>query len=97
MTADAYGWPPLFAGDTHDAAEGLHQRIVARPIDERTLGAEGRQVAIDEPRILATQTCIKTELAYEAWPHVLQHNVGLFDQETLQDCALLVVLEIDRH
>ena len=46
----AHGLAAVLAGEAHQAAEGLHQRIVAGPVLERAVGTVGREIAIDQRR-----------------------------------------------
>ena len=53
--ADAHGRAVAFAGDAHQAARRLHQRVVARPVGERAGSAVGADRAVDESRIARAQ------------------------------------------
>src|SRR5947207_7748006 len=48
--AGAHGGAVGLAGDGHDAAEGLHQRLVAGAVLARARAAEGRDRAVDQAR-----------------------------------------------
>src|SRR5262249_29590208 len=73
----APGRPGGLSGDRRDAAERLHQRLVARRVRPGPRAAERRHRAVDEARIFAGEDLVaETELFHRAGPEVLDENVG---------------------
>ena len=80
--------------DGHDAAQRLHERVVARAIAERSFGAEGRDRAVDEPRIDRMRALpAEPQLLDGARAQRLDEDVGAGD-EPLDDGAPLGLLHV---
>jgi hypothetical protein len=90
------GGPPV-AGDGHDAAEGLHERLVAGAVLARAGAAERRHRAVDQLRIDGRQRVVaQAERLHRAGAEVLDQDVGAGDH-LLQDRHPLRRLEVERH
>ena len=96
--ADARRRAAFLAVDAHDAAAGLHQRVVAGPLLVGAGVAEGAAVAIDQPRVLGHQVVGgQAELLDQPGAQVLQHHVGLLDDVAAQPVELRFIREINDH
>jgi hypothetical protein len=85
------------AVDGHDAAVGLHQRIVPGPVLERALGAERGDRAVDQAGVEPGDPCVaQPQLLRGAGAQRLHEDVGAAEQ-ALDHRAPLVGLEIDRE
>ena len=88
----------LVAGNAHQAAERLQQRVVARRALQRTFGAEGGQIAIDQLRLVLTKRRgIELIALDQPGPHVLHHDVGVLEDVAPQRLALGIVLQVQRR
>src|SRR4029453_2127705 len=85
------------AGDGHDAAEGLHQRLVAGAVLARAGASERRDRAVHQPRVDRRQLVVaQAEGLHRAGPEVLDQDVGAGDH-ALEDRHALRRLEVERH
>jgi hypothetical protein len=85
------------AGDGHDPAERLHERLVTRRVLARPRSTEGRDRAVDEPGIHRRQGVVaQPERLHRAGPEVLDENVGR-RRHALEDLDALGRLEVERH
>jgi len=67
----------------------LHQRIIAGVIFQRAGTPIGAKVAIDQRRLRGAQRLrAEPELVDRARPHVLDHHIGVFQNERLQRAAV---------
>ena len=84
------------AGDAHQAALALHDRIVARLHCTRSGLAESGNRAVDQPRMpRAQRRVIEAELRQRSRTEVLDDHVALRDQP-LEQARALRVLEVER-
>src|SRR5439155_22885790 len=98
---DEYGEPPWrlprVRVDGHEPAIGLHERIVPGPVAERPLRAEGRDRAVDEPRIDRPRALpAEPQLLDGPRAERLDEDVGALDQ-TLEDRPPVFGLPVDRQ
>src|SRR5205085_4523922 len=96
--ADAHRLAAIDAGHAHDAAMRLHQRVVAGTFAQRTRAAIGAEVAVDQCGLLGAQ-CFgaEAELVDRARAHVLDHHVGVIEDEILQTRGRDAVAQIQRE
>jgi len=81
--------------DGHEPAIGLHERIVPGPVAERPLRAEGRDRAVDEPRIDRPRALpAEPQLLDGPRAERLDEDVGALDQ-TLEDRPPVFGLHVD--
>src|SRR5439155_7854778 len=84
------------ARDGHDAAERLHERLVARALGGRAGPAEGRDRAVDQARIFGREALpAEAELLHGPGAEVLDEDVGAAGQPP-DDLDALRRLEIHR-
>ncbi|MFO1189880.1 MAG: hypothetical protein U1E97_09945 [Alphaproteobacteria bacterium] len=90
--------PPLFAGHAHDAAERLHQRIIAGAAGKRSLAAERTHGAVNQAWIELEQAlAIEAEIASGARAKIMEEHVGIADQIPSPRCwASLMSTMIER-
>src|SRR6266850_407987 len=90
----ARGRLPRVPIDGHEPAIGLHERIVPGPVAERSLRAEGRDRAVDEPWIDRLRTLpAEPQLLDGPRAERLDEDVGALDQ-ALEDGAPVVRLHV---
>src|SRR5207249_6677234 len=93
--AAADGCAAGLAGDRHDAAERLHERLVAGALGARARAAEGRDGAVDEPRVFPRQRLVaEAELLHRPRAEVLDQDVGRRGEAPHEGDAVRL-LEID--
>ena len=96
--ADAHRLAAVDAGHAHDAAMRLHQRVVARPLAQRPGAAIGAEIAIDQRGLFGAQRRrAEAELVDRAGPHVLDHDVGVLEDERFQPLDRDVVAQVERE
>ena len=79
----------------HQAAERLHQGIIAGAVLERARAAEGADGAIDQRRFEGAQRLgVEAELRRRARPQILNDDVRPLDNEPPQPFALARVLQV---
>src|SRR5262249_18383989 len=94
--ADAHGRLAGLAGDTHQAAERLHERIVAGPLRERTAAPEGADAAIDKALVARAQgSGVEAKFLDHPGTQVLDQHVGAFLDQALELRALALVAQVD--
>ena len=92
----ANGRPSGLAGDRHDPAEGLHERLVAGAVLARPRAPEGRDRAVHEPGVQRGERVVaEPERFHGAGPEILDEDVGARD-EALEGLDALGLLEIER-
>src|SRR5260221_11127762 len=83
------------AGERHDAAVGLHQRVIAGPVTKRPVRAEGGDRAVDEAWIDPARVLpAESERLEDARPQGLHEHVRAAD-EALDDPAPPGRLHVD--
>ena len=96
--ADAHRLAALDAGHAHDAAIGLHQRVVAGLVAQRARAAIGAEVAVDQRGLLRAQRVrAEAELVDRARAHILDHDIGVIEDEGCQPFAGLGVAQVERE
>src|SRR6266852_1210265 len=94
--AGADGWAVGLPGDGHDAAEGLHERLVAGTVLPRAGPSERRDRAIDQARVERGQGVVaEAETLHRARPEILDQDVGALHQ-IAQHVGTLRGLQIER-
>ncbi|AHV91257.1 fumarylacetoacetate (FAA) hydrolase family protein [Bordetella holmesii ATCC 51541] len=84
-----------FAGGAHDAAECLHQRVVARMLPQRPGTSERTHIAIDQGRLECQQRrATQAQRVDLTGPQILQHDVGALGDEAPQGVGLLRVTQV---
>src|SRR5438046_7446511 len=84
------------ARDRHDAAEGLHERLVAGAVGAGSRAPEGRDRAVDEPRVDGRERLVaQTERLHRPRPEVLDQDVAPA-HESRQHLGALRRLEVER-
>src|SRR5262249_24997303 len=94
--AAAHGRAAGLAGNRHDPAERLHERLIAGSFGPRPCATERRDRAVDEARILARERVVpQTEFLHRPGPKVFDEDVRR-GRKTTNERHTLGRLEVDR-